>query len=100
MPWPTRSAGQASGTRGSCNAAAQKAPYRPLVNFPPKVTVARPVNSLEGVSSRRLRRDFPDLARHYDRANKLWSGPYLAGSTGGIPLSAAKQYIELQNRPG
>ena len=71
-----------------------------LVNHPPKVAVARLVNSLKGVSSRRLRQEFPDLSRHYYRANKLWSGSYFAGSVGGAPLSVVKQYIEQQNRPG
>jgi putative transposase len=36
-----------------------------LVNFPPKVAVSKLVNSLKDVSSRRLRREFPDLVRHY-----------------------------------
>ncbi|MFH8485012.1 IS200/IS605 family transposase [Streptomyces longisporoflavus] len=35
-----------------------------LVNFPPKVAVSKLVNSLKGVSSRRLRQEFPDLVRH------------------------------------
>jgi putative transposase len=70
-----------------------------LVNHPPKVAVARLVNSLKGVSSRRLRQEFPDLAQHYYRANKLWSGSYFAASVGGAPLSMVKQYIEQQNRP-
>lgn len=70
-----------------------------LVNYPPKVAVARLVNSLKGVSSRRMRQEFPDLVRHYYRANKLWSGSYFAGSVGGAPLSVLRQYIEQQNRP-
>ncbi|WP_423203025.1 IS200/IS605 family transposase [Krasilnikovia cinnamomea] len=44
-----------------------------LVNFPPKVAVARLVNCLKGVSLRRLRQEFPDLVRHYYRRTKLWS---------------------------
>jgi Transposase IS200 like len=32
-----------------------------LVNFPPTVAISRLVNSLKGVSSRRLRAEFPDL---------------------------------------
>lgn len=70
-----------------------------LVNFPPKVAIAKLVNSLKGVSSRRMRQEFPDLRRHYYRANKLWSGSYFAGSVGGAPLSVVRQYIEQQNRP-
>ncbi|MBB6344081.1 putative transposase [Nonomuraea muscovyensis] len=70
-----------------------------LVNFPPKVALSKLVNSLKGVSSRRLRQEFPELAAHYYRANKLWSGSYFAGSVGGAPLSIVRQYIEQQNRP-
>lgn len=69
------------------------------VNFPPKIALSRLVNSLKGVSSRRMRQEFPELARHYYRANKLWSGSYFAGSVGGAPISVLRQYIEQQNRP-
>jgi putative transposase len=70
-----------------------------LVNFPPKVALSKLVNSLKGVSSRRLRQEYPELVRHYWRARRLWSGSYFAGSVGGAPLSIVKQYIEQQNRP-
>lgn len=70
-----------------------------LVTYPPKVALAKLVNSLKGVSSRRLRTEFPDLARHYWRANKLWSASYFAGSVGGAPLTVLRTYIENQNRP-
>jgi putative transposase len=70
-----------------------------LVNFPPKLALSKLVNSLKGVSSRRLRQEFPDLARHYYRANKLWAGSYFAGSVGGASIDALRQYIEQQNRP-
>jgi putative transposase len=70
-----------------------------LVNFPPKVALSKLVNSLKGVSSRRLRQEFPELLRHYWRAHRLWSGSYFAGSVGGAPLSTVRQYIEQQERP-
>lgn len=70
-----------------------------LVNFPPKVALSKLVNSLKGVSSRRMRQEFPDLVQHYYRANKLWAGSYFAGSVGGAPISVLRQYIEQQNRP-
>ncbi|MBM0238906.1 transposase, partial [Micromonospora sp. ATA32] len=47
----------------------------------------------------RMRQEFPDLRRHYYRANRLWSGSYFAGSVGGPPLTAVRQYIEQQNPP-
>ena len=70
-----------------------------LVHFPPKVALSKLVNSLKGVSSRRMRREFPELARHYYRVTKLWSGSYFAGSVGGAPISVLRQYIEQQSRP-
>lgn len=70
-----------------------------LVTFPPKVAVSHLVNSLKGVSSRYMRRDFPELERHYWRAKRLWSGSYFAGSVGGAPLSVLRRYIENQTRP-
>jgi putative transposase len=70
-----------------------------LVRFPPTVALSRLVNSLKGVSSRRLRQEFPELARHYWRAKRLWSGSYFAGSVGGAPLDVLRAYIEQQRRP-
>jgi REP-associated tyrosine transposase len=70
-----------------------------LVNFPPKVALSRLVNSLKGVSSRRMRREFPGLTAHYWRANRLWSGSYFAGTVGGAPISVLRRYIEQQNQP-
>ena len=70
-----------------------------LVTFPPKVAVATLVNSLKGVTSRRMRQEFPELETHYWRAKRLWSGSYYAGSVGGAPLDVVREYIENQNRP-
>ena len=70
-----------------------------LVSFPPEAALSRLASSLKGVSSRRLRQDFPGLARHCWRANRLWSGWYFAGSADGAPISVLRQYIEQQNRP-
>jgi len=63
------------------------------------VPCPRLVNSLQGVSSRRMRQEFPDLARYYWRANRLWSGSYFAGPAGGAPVSVLRRYIGQQNRP-
>lgn len=46
-----------------------------------------------------MRQEFPDLRRHYYRAQRLWSGSYFAGSVAGAPISVLGQYIEQQNRP-
>lgn len=70
-----------------------------LVSFPPTVEISRLVNSLKGVSSRYLRRDHPELAQHYWRAKRLWSGSYYAGTAGGAPPATLKTYIQNQARP-
>ena len=69
-----------------------------LVHYPPKVAISKLVNSLKGVSSRHLRRRFPELERHYWKG-MLWSPSYFAGSCGGAPISVIKQYIEHQKKP-
>ncbi len=68
------------------------------VNVPP--TVAIPLaRSLNGVSSRRLRQEFPGLRQYYRRARLLWSGSYSAGPAGIAPTSVLHQYIEQQHPP-
>jgi putative transposase len=73
-----------------------------LVNYPPKVRLSELVNSLKGVSSRRLKQEFPAIQAFWSVRNSrgvLWSPSYFAGSLGGAPLAALKQYIERQDRP-
>jgi putative transposase len=60
-----------------------------LVNFTPKTALSKLVNSLKGVSSRRMRQEFPDLRRHYRRVNRLWSTSYFAGPSAGSDLGTA-----------
>lgn len=69
-----------------------------LVNYPPKVAVSVLVNSLKGVSSRRLRQLRPDISRRYWKG-VLWSPSYFAASCGGAPINIIRQYIEQQRTP-
>ena len=73
-----------------------------LVSYPPKWSISALVNSLKGVSSRRLKQAFPDVETSWSAAkskNALWSPSYFASSTGGAPIETLKKYIENQNRP-
>jgi putative transposase len=65
-----------------------------LVDYPPQVAISTLVNSLNGVSSRRLRQ------RHQVRTlrDHRWFPSYFAASGGGVPLSIIKQYVENQRR--
>jgi putative transposase len=69
-----------------------------LVNYPPKVPLSRLVNSLKGVSSRRLRQMHPALRRRYGKG-VLWSPSDFAASCGGAPISIIRQYIQQQRTP-
>jgi putative transposase len=69
-----------------------------LVNYPPKISVSKLVNSLKGASSRRLRETHPEMQKHYFK-NALWSPSYFAASCGGAPIEIIRQYIENQQSP-
>ena len=68
-----------------------------LVEYPPKVALSKLVNSLKGVSSRRLRQLHPEIAQRYYQG-VLWSSSYFAASCGGAPLSIIRQYVEDQRK--
>ena len=69
-----------------------------LVSYPPKVAVSSLVNSLKGVTSRMLRKRFPELEKAYYKG-QLWSPSYFAASCGGAPLEKIKEYIRQQETP-
>lgn len=66
-----------------------------LVEYPPKHSVSLLVNAIKGASSRRLRKERPDLAARY-RQDVLWSPSYFAASTGGATLDVVRRYVEQQ----
>ena len=70
-----------------------------LINYPPKVSISKLVNSLKGVSSRILRRDFHHEIKQLLWKNVLWSPSYFVGSCGGAPLNIVKNYIKQQKTP-
>ena len=73
-----------------------------LISYPPKHSVSALVNSLKGVSSRRLKEQFPEIESFWSvtkSKNSLWSPSYFASSTGGASIDVLKRYIQEQNRP-
>ena len=70
-----------------------------VVDYPPTVQLTRLVNSLKGVSSRRLRaRRLPEVTSRL-WGGHLWSPSYFAASCGGVTLEVLKRYIEAQRAP-
>jgi putative transposase len=66
-----------------------------LVIYPPKMGISGLVNSLKGVSSRRLREIRPEVSGRYSKG-VLWSPSYFAASCGGAPLSIIAEYVRNQ----
>ena len=70
-----------------------------LINYPPKVSVSKLVNSLKGVSSRLIRKKkYPSICKKL-WGDALWSPSYFAGSCGGAPIDIIRKYIEQQSTP-
>lgn len=70
-----------------------------LVNYPPKTSVSKLVNSLKGVSSHLIRKKkYPTVCKQL-WGEALWSPSYFAGSCGGAPIAIIRQYIEQQKTP-
>lgn len=70
-----------------------------LIEYPPKLSISKLVNSLKGVSSRYIRKaNYPEVENKL-WGTKLWSASYFAGSCGGSSLSKIKEYIEFQEAP-
>ena len=67
-----------------------------LVNYPPKVALSTLVNSLKGVSSRLMRKEYGDFHPWLKRRGVLWSPSYFAASCGGAPIEILRQYIQQQ----
>jgi len=69
-----------------------------LAGYPPKAAVSALVNSLKGVSARRLRSELTGRVNRHIMHGHFWSPSYFAASCDGAPLSIIRQYIE-QRRP-
>lgn len=67
-----------------------------LIEYPPKVAVASLVNSLKGVSARKLRQRYRIRTHREHR----WSPSYFAASCGGAPPAIIRQYVQQQRTPG
>ena len=70
-----------------------------LVHYPPAVAISRLVNSLKGVSSRRLREENVGRTNRARIRGHFWSPSHFAGSCRGASLTIVKDHIAQQKRP-
>jgi REP-associated tyrosine transposase len=66
-----------------------------LLSAPPEFNLCRLINSLKTVTSRLLKKEFPDI-RNKLWKGKFWTASYFVVTAGGAPLEVIQKYIEEQ----
>ena len=69
--------------------------YHLLFKATPKTNLVNAVNVIKGVSSRRLRQEFP-ATKEPIAGDSFWSPSYLLATSGQVSLDALKEYVESQ----
>jgi putative transposase len=67
-----------------------------LVDINPKVQISAFANNLKTVSSRLIRKEFPEHCTRFYRKAVFWKIGYCVVSTGGASLDVVKKYIQNQ----
>jgi putative transposase len=70
-----------------------------LFEAPPQVQLSKLINNFKTVSSRYVRKKFPEHLSKYYWKKFFWSQSHLVISTGGATIDVIKHYIEEQNAP-
>ncbi len=69
-----------------------------IIEYTPKMEIAKFANNLKTVSSRLIRKEFPSVKAAFCN-DVFWKIGYYVGSCGEASLEAVKKYIEQQDRP-
>jgi putative transposase len=71
-----------------------------LIDYKPDISLSKLIANLKTVSSRLIRRDFPELAsKYFYNKPYFWTGAYFVASCGGVTVSQLKKYVENQKAP-
>lgn len=68
-----------------------------LIEFNPKAKISSLANNLKTVSSRLIRKEFPEECAKFYWKPVFWKIGYFVSSTGGVNLEKVKQYIQGQD---
>lgn len=63
----------------------------------PSVTLSKFINSLKSVTSRMIRKEFPEVRKEL-WGKAFWSPSYFLASVGQVTLSDVKKYVENQGK--
>lgn len=70
-----------------------------LIEINPKVQISKFVNNLKTVTSRLIRKEFPEQCAKFYRKPVFWKIGYFVSSCGGVTLDVIKAYIQQQDKP-
>ena len=66
-----------------------------FIEFDPRMNLHKVIKTLKGVSSHKLREEFPYLK---SRIPSLWTRSYFSSTVGHVSEETVQQYIESQKR--
>lgn len=72
-------------------------PIHVLFASKPSVTLSKFINSLKSVTSRMIRKEFPEVKKALWK-DKFWSPSYFLASVGQVTLDDVKKYVESQGK--
>ena len=70
-----------------------------LFSAPSQVELAKLIDNLKTISSRRIRKEFSEHVAKYYWKPYFWSNSYLILSTGGATIEIIQNYIKEQDSP-
>ena len=70
-----------------------------LFQYTPQTELPKFINNIKTVTSRYLRKEFPDRVNQFYYKDVLWNGSYFIASCGGVTVETLKEYVESQDKP-
>jgi putative transposase len=68
-----------------------------IIDYKPDIALSKLIANLKTVSSRLIRKEFPDLAaKYFYNKPYFWTGGYFVASCGGVTVEQLKKYVENQ----
>lgn len=67
-----------------------------LISYSPHVQLSKLIANLKTVSSRLIRKEFPDQIGRFYYKPVFWTGAYFVASCGGVTVEQLKRYVENQ----
>ncbi|GET39301.1 ISSoc10, orfA transposase [Microseira wollei NIES-4236] len=68
-----------------------------LFSYYPQMQVSKFVNNLKTVTSRMIRKEFPQDVQKFYSKPLFWSESYFVASSGGVTVERLKQYVQSQD---